>query len=85
MMSKSYHFSYGGMVARSQLAAIDLNLNCSLSQAKARKGENCFAIRRLLLTGHQNQSLRKSLVHLVLWKSYQKRKFYLKGINFCEY
>ena len=38
-LPKSHHFSYEGMIARSQLAAVDFNLGCGLDQAKKLSGE----------------------------------------------
>ena len=37
--SKSLHFSYSGMIARSQLAALDFNSGCDLKIAKTKDGK----------------------------------------------
>lgn len=37
---KRNHFSYQGMVGRTQLAIMDHNLNCERSQATVTKGKN---------------------------------------------
>ena len=39
---KSHHFSYNGMIARNQLAAIDFNLGSNLKQAEIADGQNKF-------------------------------------------
>ena len=41
---KSTHFSYNGMIARSQLAAIDFNLSTTLPQAKDFEGNKRFDV-----------------------------------------
>ena len=43
-MPKSHHFSFSGMLARSQLAAIDFNLSCDLPQAKTMDGEDRYNV-----------------------------------------
>ena len=43
-LPKSHHFSYEGMVARSQLAAIDFNLGSGLEQAKTTEGESRYNV-----------------------------------------
>jgi hypothetical protein len=39
-MSQEAHFNHEGMVARTQLAALDNNHNCSRKQAVVKKGSN---------------------------------------------
>ena len=43
-LPKSTHFSYQGMIARSQLAAVDFNLCSELSQAETKSGEKRFNV-----------------------------------------
>ena len=43
-MPKSHHFSFSGMLARSQLAAIDFNLSCDFPQAKTMDGEDRYNV-----------------------------------------
>ena len=43
-MPKSQHFSYEGMLARSQLAALDFNLGSHLEQARAQDGERRYNV-----------------------------------------
>ena len=39
---KSTHFSYEGMIARTQLAVLDFNLGSNLQQAKSKSGEHRY-------------------------------------------
>ena len=39
---KSTHFSYEGMIVRSQLAAVDFNLGSDLEQKTTKMGKECF-------------------------------------------
>ena len=44
-LPKSHHFfSYNGMIARSQLAALDFNLGSELQQARTKDGDNRFNV-----------------------------------------
>ena len=43
-LTKSTHFSYHGMIAHSQVAAIDFNLCSELSQAETKSGQKRFNV-----------------------------------------
>ena len=65
--SKREHFSYPGMVARTQLAALDNNANTARSQAQIQSGEQAgearytsCAFQRQTSVGLSSQSLRKN-------------------------
>ena len=47
---KSSHFSYLGMLARTQLAAIDFNLGCNLEQAQTKDGRDRYNVSYSKLT-----------------------------------
>ena len=49
---KSTHFSYQGMVARAQLAAIDFNLGSYLEHAKTKDGEDRYNVTFSKMTGN---------------------------------
>ena len=42
--SKRLHFSYYGMIARSQLAILDYNSGIGLKQARTKDGRDCFKL-----------------------------------------
>ena len=46
-----YHFSYEGMLMRSQLAILDRNTSTARSQAKTRKGDERFKLSYTKITG----------------------------------
>lgn len=74
---KRQHFSYGGMVCRTQLAAIDHNYHVGRQQATTRSGDHRYNIVYPKSQSHNKKSVAKTLK---LKKEYPYREDMMKDV-----